>query len=125
MTVIINLREFYYVDDLILIEPWREFEVVDAGIHRPKEHISIVPLRMVDSELIYCPEIVPNLSTYAVLALKERIDDANAVEKMLKILASHPFDTECKRFSYLSQYLNLVSGFLRHLFSSSINIFKN
>lgn len=80
--------------DLIVIEPWRTFEVVNPGIQRPEEKTSIVPLKMLDTELIYEKEIVPNTSTHVIIAIREGIDDVFLVKRMLDMLILHPFDTE-------------------------------
>ena len=77
-----------------MIEPWRVFKVLDPGIQRPKERTSIVPLEMEESDLIYEDEIVPNVSSHAARAMRDGIEDVGVVRRMLKILTSHPFDTE-------------------------------
>ena len=78
--------------DLIFLEPWRTFEVVDPGIRRPKSKTSIVPLRMADGELIYEKEIAPSVSQHVLKALRERIGDTESVRGMLSVLSSYKFD---------------------------------
>ena len=83
-------------EDLVLIEPWRAFEVLDPGICRDEDRTSIVPLAMKEEEgsLIYEEEIVPNISTHAVRAMVDGIEDVCVVRRMLEILTHHPFDTD-------------------------------
>ena len=68
---------------------------MDSGIVRPEEKISIVPLRMAECELMYENEITPTVSSHAIKALKEGIEDVMFVKRMLNILSSHFFDDKC------------------------------
>ena len=80
-------------EDLVLIEPYRKFEVIDSGIHRTKERSSIVPLKMEgEGELIYEKEIEPNISDHVIKALRNGIDDAEVVKRMLNIISKNSFD---------------------------------
>lgn len=78
--------------DLVILEPWRAFEVADQGIRRPRTKTSIVPLRTAECELIYENEIVPNASTNFINFLRERMEDAGSVKRMLDFLSTYTFD---------------------------------
>lgn len=93
-----------YESEIILFEPWSKLEVVDPGIQRSQDKISIVPLRMKETELIYEKEIVPCISPHAVKALREGIEDIEVVKRLIKILSFTQFDTKCtlkKTFPFL------------------------
>ena len=47
---------------------------------------------MAEGKLIYEKEIVPNISTYVINVLRERIEDAESVKRMLDFLSSYEFD---------------------------------
>ena len=96
-------------EDLVLIEPWRAFKVLDPGIQRPEERTSIVPLEMEESDLIYEDEIVPNVSSHAARTMRDGIGDVDVVRRMLMILTSHPFDT--KRIQH-----TIIQSILKHFF---------
>lgn len=81
--------------EAILFEPWRRLVVLDQGITRMQDKISIVPARMIESEVIYEEEIAPNISLHALKGLKEGIEDKEVAKRMIKILGSIPFDTIC------------------------------
>lgn len=59
-----------------------------------------------NNELVYEKEIVPNVSTHAVKAIRERIDDVCLVKRMLKILTLHPFNTECIQTFTFYKHIN-------------------
>lgn len=91
------IRSFIYSDssrkrDVVIIEPWREFEIMNPGISRPKSRISFVPLKMMKSELIYEKEIPPNISFHAIRSLKERIDNKDFVKWVLGTISSYDFN---------------------------------
>ena len=48
-----------------------------------------------EGSLVYEEEIVPNISTHAVRAMGDGIEDVCVVRRMLEILTHHPFDTDC------------------------------
>lgn len=81
--------------DLVILEPWREFEVIDFGIQRPEANSSIVPLRMRETELLYEKDIPPTLSFHALEVLRGTMDDEENVKKLVLILAAYQFDNEC------------------------------
>lgn len=91
------IRSFIYSDssrkrDVVIIEPWREFEIMNPGISRPKSRISFVPLKMIKSELIYEKKIPPNISFHAIKSLKEEIENKDFVKWMLNIISSYDFN---------------------------------
>lgn len=123
---LISLYPIYLVPlcqgDLIIIEPWTIFEVVNSGIQRPEEKTSIVPLKMLNTELIYEKEIVPNISTHIIITIREGIDDICLVKRMLDMLILHPFDTE-RILIYLFHW---CLSFLNHYFTPfRVNIISN
>ena len=73
---------------------------MDPGIIRPKSKTSIVPLRMVNGELIYEKKIPPSVLLHVLNALKERIGDAESVKGMLHVLSSYAFDVEGNIISF-------------------------
>ena len=81
--------------DLVLLEPWRAFEVIDSGIQRPETNSSIVPLRMREAELLCEKDIPPTLSSSALEVLRGTMDDEENVKKVVLILAAYQFDNEC------------------------------
>lgn len=82
---------------------------MDSGIYRPQNNMSVVPLRMADSELIYQKEIEPNVSLYAIKALKERFENMKYMKKMLEFLSIYTFDIGC--ISFVS-FLFIISVFI-------------
>ena len=80
---------------LVIIEPWRAFEVIDSGIQRPESKSSIVPIKMKESELIYEKEIAPCLSLHALEILRGAMDDEVIVRQIVLILVFYQFDNEC------------------------------
>lgn len=93
-------------EDLVIIEPYLKFRVVNSGIHRDTEKSSIVPLEMVIGEkLIYGAEIEPNVSMYALKAMKEEIGDIEITRRILRIISKHKFDNgsnENPKYRFLS-----------------------
>ena len=81
--------------DLVLLEPWRTFEVIDSGIQRPKTNSSIVPLRMRETELLYEKDIPPTLSLHALEILRREIGNKENVKKVVLFLTAYQFDNEC------------------------------
>ena len=47
---------------------------------------------MAEGKLIYEKEIAPNISIHAINALRESIEDAESVKRMLDFLSSYEFD---------------------------------
>lgn len=56
---------------------------------------------MLDSELIYEKEIVPNVSSHVINAIRKGIEDKEFVEKMLDILSSYKFDVGSINFHFI------------------------
>lgn len=78
------------------MEPWRSFKVVNEGIVKDKGRMSIVPLELIEEELINEKEIPLGVCRHIVRALKENIEDKLVAKKMLNILHAHPFNNKCK-----------------------------
>ena len=68
-----------------------------------------------EGSLVYEEEIVPNISTHAVRAMEDGIEDVCVVKRMLKILTHHPFDTD--RIQHNNQ--SILSFFLLFLNQST------
>lgn len=66
---------------------------------------------MLDSELIYEKEIVPNVSSHVINAIRKGIEDKEFVEKMLDILSSYKFDVGSTDF-----HLFIFVGFKSNTF---------
>ena len=84
--------------EIVLLEPWRVFQVTDPGISRGGSRTSIVPLKMVESDLAYEKEIVPGVLRHAIKTLTEEGDNMETAAKMLRILAACPLGTKCISF---------------------------
>ena len=69
-----------------------------------------------EGSLIYEEEIVPNISTHAVRAMGDGIEDVCVVRRMLDILTHHPFDTD--RIQHNNKLIN--SFFLLNQFNHFI-----
>ena len=81
---------------MIILEPWRCFKVINEGVRKDRGRISIVPLELIEEELIYEKEIQPGVCRYIIKALKENIEDKEVVKKMLNVLHALPFNNKCK-----------------------------
>ena len=96
---------FFFTDrGLVVIEPWRCFEVINSGIKRDDGNFSIVPLKLIDEGLIYEKEIPPGVCRHIVKTLKENTVNKVDAKKMLNILCELPFNNKCKITSTKTVY---------------------
>lgn len=78
--------------DIVLVEPFKPFKVIDSGVSLSRNNEYLVPLIMGDSELIYEKEVAPSISHHTLRALKKGIENKEFVKRMLDILSSYEFD---------------------------------
>ena len=82
--------------DIVILEPLRSFKVLNSGVRKEDGNISIVPLELVESELIYEEDIPPGVCRHLVRSLKENVEYGPIVKMLLKVLCDLPFDNKCK-----------------------------
>ena len=66
--------------------------------------MSIVPLELIEEELIYEKEIPPGVCRHIVKTLKENTANKVNVKKVLNILCELPFNNKCKTTSTKTVY---------------------
>ena len=81
--------------EVVLMEPWSVFKVLDSGIRKRGMGATVVPLKMVDSRLAYEKEIYPGFLRHVIKALKDKDCTTEKARVMLKALSDCPFDTRC------------------------------
>ena len=79
--------------ELVVMEPWRSFKVLDPGVI--KDNVSIVPLKMLDQGLIYEKEIPPGVSRHIIKELKLNLGSEETRVRLLTNLLSLPFNSKC------------------------------
>ena len=85
--------------NIVVLEPLRDFKVLNSGVRKDDGYISIVPLEPVESGLIYEEGIPPGVCRHLVRSLKEKVEDGLTVKKLLRVLCDLPFDNKCKHLS--------------------------
>ena len=78
------------------MEPWRCFRIANEGVRKDKGRVSVVPLDLIEEELVYEKEIEPGVCRHIVKLLKESTGDKEVVKKMLNVLHALSFNNKCK-----------------------------
>ena len=83
--------------EIVVLEPLRSFKVLNSGVRKDDGYISIVPLELIESGLIYEGDIPPGVCRHLVKSLKENLESEPTVKKFLKVLCGLPFNAKCKQ----------------------------
>ena len=83
-------------ENIVALEVWRCFKVINEGVRKDKGKISIVLLEMIEEEPVYEKEILPGVCRHIVKELKESTKCKEVVENMLNVFHALPFSNKCK-----------------------------
>ena len=78
------------------MEPWRCFRVLNPGVRKENGKVSIVPLELLDEELIYEKEVPPGVCRHIIKGLEYSSGDTTNTKKLFEVILSIPFNNKCK-----------------------------
>ena len=66
--------------------------MLNSGVKKENNKTHILPLELLEEELVYDKEIPPGVFRHAIKLLRENVDNKLFSKKMLSIICSHSFN---------------------------------